>query len=227
MVAEACYCDCHSCASRAARDRPAAVVPVGRGRSRTPGSRPSLDPLSPARRLSAGFHDGYSRQAPAWLLRTPRIVRDEVAAEGSLRPTSRTGLRRRAPTAAADRHDHCGSRRGCESASHLEPRLADAAGVVPAASRRVSTPTSAMPEGARSDGSASTSRRVIRDVRISLAGACRDRPAPKLAPSRRGCKEEKSFSLCSRTPRVLRVTSCLRDEAASHIANTTWGPRSC
>jgi hypothetical protein len=86
-------------------------VPAGCGRSRAPGSRPPLDPLSPARRLSAGFHDGYSRQAPAWLLRTPRIVRDEVAAEGSLRPASRTGLRRRAPTAAADRHDHCGSRR--------------------------------------------------------------------------------------------------------------------
>jgi len=48
------------------------------------------------------------------------------------------------------------------------------AGVVPAASRRVSTPTSAMPEGARSDGSASTSFSVIRAGRISSVGACRE-----------------------------------------------------
>src|SRR5207247_8610552 len=45
-----------------------------------------------------------------------------------------------------------------------------AAGVVPGASRRVSTPSSEIPEGARSDGSASTSCCVIRGAGISVHG---------------------------------------------------------
>jgi hypothetical protein len=92
--------------------------------------------------------------------------------------------------------------RGRESAWHpLSWTVAwRAAGVVPGASRRVSTPTSAMPEGARSDGSASTSCRVIRDVRVSLAGACRDRPSLKPAASRRGLQRrtraKRGFPAC-------------------------------
>ena len=51
-------------------------------------------------------------------------------------------------------------------ASSTQTAVWRTAAVVPGASRRVSTPTSAMPEGARSDGSASTSRRVIRGVGV-------------------------------------------------------------
>jgi len=63
-----------------------------------------------------------------------------------------------------------------------------AAAVVPDASRRVSTPTSGMPEGARSDGSASTSFSVIHFGRTSLVGACREWPSLKPADSRRAGK---------------------------------------
>ena len=46
------------------------------------------------------------------------------------------------------------------------------------------------PEGAQSAGSASTSSCVIRVVRISLAGACRDRPS--LKPARSRCARERA-----------------------------------
>ena len=54
------------------------------------------------------------------------------------------------------------------------------------------------PEGARSDGSASTSCRVIRAVRVSLAGACRDQPSLKPAGSRCGCEGARERSVASR-----------------------------
>src|SRR5712691_1129035 len=62
--------------------RPPAVV------VRTPGRRARSRTLSPARRLSAGLNDGYSRQAPARLIRSARITENEVDAEPSLRAPS-------------------------------------------------------------------------------------------------------------------------------------------
>ena len=113
-----------------------------------------------------------------------------------------SGLRRRCPRGFGfgqrRRHQHDGFGQFVTFGSWTQTAVWRTAAVVPDASRRVSTPTSAMPEGARRDGSASTSPRVIRGVRVSLAGVCRDRPSLKPASSRRGCEGARERSAASR-----------------------------